>query len=185
MCIQRTVCRAAVFFLLHKVLTDRSFCMVDEKGNRKNDSVLRFNGSYGSYHYSFRCTRLSARIYSFPIIEKISTIPFLTFSFRKKCWRLKMLFKFLRKNTPLAGGVGISRINSTDSCICQIPYRIASDLFRQKCTGNKLTAKSLFFISFVHSKIANKIRFYHHVPYDYIRVRNVKCENLKSQETSF
>lgn len=45
---------------------------------RKQKIELRFafNDSYGSYFYSFRCTRLSVRFYSFPIIEKISTIPF-------------------------------------------------------------------------------------------------------------
>lgn len=90
--IQRTVCRAALF------------CFISEwwkKEAAKNDSVLRFNGSYGSYHHSFRCTRLSARIYSFPIIiEKISTIPFLTFSFRKKMLKIEDALQIFTKNTP-------------------------------------------------------------------------------------
>lgn len=53
--------------------------------------------------------------------------------------------------------------------------------FRRKYTGNKSRGKSLFFNSFVHSWIANIIRFFLHVLYDYngVRMWNVKIPSFE------
>lgn len=99
-------------------------------GKRKQKNGLRFalNGSYGSYLYSFRCTRLSARGLFVSNYREDFNDSIFYFLVLQKLVKIEDDFWFFTENSPFVG-LGISRINFSDSYICPIPYRIANDLF--------------------------------------------------------